>query len=328
MTGRTCGCDTLSVVKHLVFIPGLITLLLLMSSPARSEATLKHYPHVTAAAQRERILIIAPHIDDEIIGAGGYAIDAIANGADVYVAFLTAGDCNRFSARMLSKTLGPTASSFLSVGKARIAEAHAAMKMLGVPPDHYFVLGYPDQGLRQILQHRGEVIRSRGTQKVAVPYEEAMSPGSPYSYASLMNDIEQVIDIARPTTIIAPVAFDIHPDHAAAAEITDEIVNDLSLAPRRLGYLVHSSRVPKSLVRIPERPLAPPTRMRALTWATYPITRDVQKRKDAILRTYKSQGPYISILRNSFVRTNELFFVYDDAVSVNAVARPRTAIAR
>ena len=47
-----------------------------------------------------------------------------------------------------------------------------------------------------------------------------------------------------------------------------------------------------------------------------------------ILQTYKSQGPYVSLLRNAFVRKNELFFVYDDAVSVNAIAQPRTAIAR
>lgn len=311
-----------------MFIPGLITLLLFMSSPARSEATLKHYPHVTAASSRDRVLIIAPHIDDEIIGAGGYALDAIANGADVYVVFLTAGDCNRFSARLVNKSFGTTAASYLTVGRTRIAEAHEAMKLLGVASDHYFILGYPDQGLRAIVDRRNEVIRSRSTKKSAVPYEEAMSPGSPYSYANLMVDLEHVVDVAQPTTIIAPVSFDIHPDHAAAAEITDEIVRHLDYQPRRLGYLVHSSRLPKSLVSTPERALVPPSRMRALTWATYPITTDVQRRKDAILRTYRSQGPYLSILRNTFVRTNELFFVYDGEASVNAIARPRTAIAR
>lgn len=316
------------VVKRTVFIPGLITLLVLMSSPARSEALVKHYPQVTAAAPRDRILIIAPHIDDEVIGAGGYALDAIAHGADVYVAFLTAGDCNGLSARMIGRTLGPTASSYLSVGRTRIAEAHTAMNLMGVAPGHYFILGYPDQGLRPILDRRNDVIRSRATKKTAVPYEEAMSPGATYSYASLMADVERVVEIARPTTIIAPVSFDLHPDHAAAAEITDAAVRDLEISPRRLGYLVHSSRVPMSIVRTPERALTPPSRMRALTWATYPIARDVQKRKDTILRTYKSQGPYVSILRNKFVRTNELFFVYDDAVSVNAIAQPGLAVAR
>jgi len=312
-----------------MFVPGLVALFVLLAGPAHSEATVKAYPRVTAPTSRDRVLIIAPHIDDEVIGAGGYVLDAVANGADVYVAFLTAGDCNRFSALLVNKTLGPTASSYLSVGRTRIAEAHVAMKLLGVAPDHYFILGYPDRGLKAILDDRTAVIRSRATKKRAVPYEEAMSPGSPYSFANLMADVEQVIDIAKPTTIIAPVPFDQHGDHAAAAEITDIAIAGLELQPRRLGYLVHAgSRIRRSFVRVPERALKPPNGMRSLTWATYSLTPAVQKRKDAVLQTYKSQGPYVSLLRNAFVRTNELFFVYDDAVSVNAIAQPRTAIAR
>src|SRR6266567_8787754 len=109
-----------------MFVPGLVALVMLLFSPAHSEATVKVYPRVTAPTSRDRVLIIAPHIDDEVIGAGGYVLDAIANGADVYVAFLTAGDCNRFSALLVNKTLGPTASGYLTVGRTRINEAKAA----------------------------------------------------------------------------------------------------------------------------------------------------------------------------------------------------------
>jgi LmbE family N-acetylglucosaminyl deacetylase len=289
-------------------VSGFITLLLLMFGSEQAEANVKLYPRVASASAHDRVLIIAPHIDDEAIGAAGYAADAIANGADVYVAFLTAGDCNRFSARLVNKTLDPKPASYLNVGKTRIAEAKAAMKMLGVAPDHYFILGYPDRGLRTILDHRSDVIRSKATEKREVPYEEAMTPGSPYSFDSMMTDIEHVVEAAKPTIVIAPVSFDHHPDHAAAAEITDLALDDLHVHPHRLGYLVHSSRIP-ALVRTPERALAPPARMREMTWATYPLTITVQKQKDEILQTYKSQRPYTSILRNKFVRTNELFLV-------------------
>src|SRR5207237_10930000 len=163
-----------TVPRSSIFISGFIALLLLMFGPGHGEANVKLYPRISRASPRDRILIIAPHIDDEASGAAGYAADAIANGADVYVAFLTAGDCNRFSARLLNKTLGPTASNYLTVGHTRIAEAKAAMTLLGVPQDHYFILGYPDRGLRSILDHRDGVIRARGTQKRAVPYEAAM----------------------------------------------------------------------------------------------------------------------------------------------------------
>src|ERR1041385_5539569 len=125
----------------LVTLVTFVTMFLL--KPPDNDARVQ-YPHLHAAAQRDRVLIVAPHIDDESIGAGGYAIDAMANGAEVYVVFLTAGDCNRFSARLMHKTLEPTASNYLSVGKARIDEASTAMKLLGISPERFFILGYPD----------------------------------------------------------------------------------------------------------------------------------------------------------------------------------------
>lgn len=299
-----------------MFIPGLITLLTLLMVGPHSEANLKTYPRIAGATSRDRILIVAPHIDDEAIGAAGYAADAISNGAEVYVVFLTAGDCNRFSARILNKTLGPTTSNYLSVGQTRIREAHDAMRLLGVAPDHYFILGYPDQGLKAILANRRDVVRSRGTGERAVPYADAMSPGSPYSFANLMVDMQRVVEISNPTVVIAPVEFDLHPDHSAASEITDLALEDLHVKPHRLGYLVHGSRIPLSLLRLPERALKPPSRMRALDWATYPLTSAVQKKKDVMLQSYKSQRPYTAILRNAFVRTNELFFVYKEAAEL------------
>jgi len=270
------------------------------------------YPQIAPAGHTDRILIIAPHIDDESIGAGGFAADAIANGAEVYVAFMTAGDCNRFSARLLNNTLGPTQSDYLSVGRTRISEAKTAMHLLGVAPDHYFILGYPDRGLTTIYDRRHDIVRSRGTGERAVPYEDAMSPGSPYSFASLTSDLEAVIEIARPTVVIAPVGFDQHPDHAATARLTDEVLSEMSIHPERLGYLVHSSRIPTALIHTPARALMPPTRMRSFTWATYPLGASSLQMKDSILRTYKSQRPYTTLLRNAFVRKNELFLVYPE----------------
>lgn len=290
-----------------MFVTGLVTLLSLFLLSPHGKTMVKQYPRIVHAERRDRVLIVAPHIDDEAIGAAGYAFDAVANGAEVYVVFLTAGDCNRFSARIMHRTLEPTAANYLSVGRTRIAEAHQAMKMLGIPDDHYFVLGYPDRGLRPLLEDRRATVRARGTKEHAVPYEDAMSPGSVYRFDSVMNDIERVISIAQPTTVIAPVAFDEHPDHAAAAIFTELALEEMHLDPHRLGYLVHSGHIATKLVRMPERALLPPARMRAYRWATYPLSPAVQKRKDALLQTYKSQRPYISLLRNAFVRTNELF---------------------
>lgn len=285
------------------------------------------YPRLQTAERHDRVLIIAPHIDDESIGAGGYAIDAMANGAEVYVVFLTAGDCNRFSARLMNKTFGPTASNYLTVGRTRIGEARKAMQLLGIAPDHYFFLGYPDRGLQAMMFDPNAVVRSRGTLERSVPYDDALSPGAPYTYDSLMTDMRQVMDIAQPTTVIAPVPFDLHPDHSAAAEITDIALEDLHIQPSRLGYLVHAGRMAKSLVRQPTRALMPPLRMQSFSWTTYALSDRVMQAKNDLLMTYKSQRPYVFLLRNAFVRRNELFFMYP-TMAEPVISAPLRAVAR
>ncbi len=313
------------MVESLMLLTGLLSVLALSRHrPASTEGRLNPYPRIARPTQSDRILIVAPHIDDESIGAAGYAIDAIESGAQVYVVFVTAGDCNRISARLVNKTLDPTASSYLTVGRTRIAEAKSAMELLGLAEDHYFVLGYPDRGLRAIVDNREDIVRSRGTRQRAVPYAEAMTPGSPYTFESVMRDMERVLEIAQPTIVVAPVDFDLHSDHSATAELTDLAIATAGTHPRRLGYLVHSQRIPTSLVRRTRRALRPPASMRRMAWATYPLTPELRKRKDALLKSYKSQRPYTAILRNAFVRTNELFIVYDDAAS-QAVASPAGA---
>src|SRR5437667_2988440 len=158
-------------------IPMLVTIVtfvaMFLLKPPQNDVKVQ-YPHLPAAAQKDRILIVAPHIDDESIGAGGYAIDAMANGAEVYVVFLTAGDCNRFSARLMNRTLAPVPASYLTVGRTRIGEAKKAMQLLGIAPDHYFLLGYPDRGLKDILNDQNAIVRSKGTRERSVPYDDAM----------------------------------------------------------------------------------------------------------------------------------------------------------
>ncbi|GLU47260.1 PIG-L deacetylase family protein [Nocardiopsis ansamitocini] len=52
--------------------------------------------------QRERLLILAPHPDDETLGCGGLMAKAKEAGAEVYVQFMTVGDTADNSARGIS----------------------------------------------------------------------------------------------------------------------------------------------------------------------------------------------------------------------------------
>jgi LmbE family N-acetylglucosaminyl deacetylase len=290
-------------------------------------AKMNEYPRLEAAERPERILIVAPHVDDEAISAGGYAMDAVANGAEVFVVYLTAGDCSKVAARLLNRSLAPTPASYLNVGRARIAEAKQAMTLIGIPRDHFFILGYPDRGLHSILSDRDAIVQSAGTAASAVPYDDALSPGATYSFDSVMRDMQHVLEIADPTIVIAPVAFDRHSDHRAAAEITDLALAEARSSAQRYGYLVHTQLIPTALVSTPQRALLPPLRMQQFSWTTYALTKRVQQLKTTLLMTYKSQRPYVFILRNAFVRQNELFYVYPKAEGM--MIRPvRAAAAR
>lgn len=286
-------------------------------------AKMNAYPRLDVAERRERILIVAPHVDDEAISAGGYAMDAVANGAEVWVVYLTAGDCSKVAARLINHRLAPTPTSYLNVGRARIAEAKQAMQMIGVPRDHFFILGYPDQGLQSIVNNRSAIVRSLGTGQTAVPYDDALSPGAEYTFDNVMRDLQHVVDVVEPTIVIAPVAFDRHPDHRAAAELTDLALTHS--AAQRYGYLVHTSVIPTALVSTPQRALLPPSRMQQFSWTTYSLTERVRQMKTNLLMTYKSQRPYVFILRNAFVRQNELFYVYPKAAAT--AIRPLRAAA-
>ena len=50
-----------------------------------------------------------------------------------------------------------------------------------------------------------------------------------------------------------------------------------------------------------------------------------------MLQTYKSQRPYVFLLRNAYVRRNELFFLYEQPVTIpisQPLAAARIPIAR
>lgn len=259
----------------------------------------------------ERILIVAPHVDDETIAAAGYAGDALAAGAEVFVVYLTAGDGGRVSAELEGRTLWPRRKGYLREGEMRIGEAHAAMAVLGVPQANLFVLGYPDGDLLPMVEHPEKVIASRTTRDTAVPYSSALSPGAPYRLASLEADLDRVLAAVSPTRIFAPAAFDAHPDHRAGAIVVRRRLAALREPPPLLGYLVHARDFPAPFLFAPRDRLLPPPRLRGFAWRAYPLSPAALRRKQAVLRAYPSQriDPYLRLLLDAFVRRNELFSI-------------------
>jgi len=293
----------------LLVLAAVVALLLLGGLGGRPQKP-RVWPILDPPAKGERVLIVAPHIDDEAIAAAGYAAAGLRRGAEVSVAYVTAGDCNRTSAEIMDFTLRPRPADYLAEGRRRIQEAVAAMSLLGLGAGRLYFLGYPDRGILPMPEHPDQVIRSPGTGRTAVPYENALSPGADYRLANLERDLRTVLDKIRPDVVVFPVAFDSHPDHRATGRLVLRILEHLVLGPRhRLGYLIHARDFPSPFLRAPRHPLLPPGRFADQPWTLFPMSPPDETAKLRVLREYKSQrrDPVLFVLTDAFIRRNELF---------------------
>jgi len=91
------------------------------------------------------ILLIGAHADDDALSHGTLAM-LQAHGNQVYIVTLTTGNVG---------TQDPTLSR-LQLAGIRRSEELAALKELGIPPDHYINLGY-DDGMLEFEDHKAVV---------------------------------------------------------------------------------------------------------------------------------------------------------------------------
>jgi len=293
----------------------VVTLLLLVAcalapvADAAPRPPSRSWPLLPPAGPGDRILVVAPHVDDEAIAAAGFLADALRRQAQVSVVYMTAGDNNRTSAKILEFTLGPSKADLLKIGQRRIREARTAMARLGVPADRLYLLGYPDRGLQPMLEHPDELLRSPGTGRTTIPYPEALSPGAEHRLANLQADLRRVLDQVRPTLVLLPVDFDTHPDHGASGRIVLPLLRELAETPRVLGYLVHARDFPRPFLPSVRSPLLPPPQLAGRPWVVFPLSPAQEELKGRVLTAYRSQraDPYLLLLTNAFIRRNELF---------------------
>jgi LmbE family N-acetylglucosaminyl deacetylase len=115
-----------------------------------------------------RVLIVAPHPDDETLGCGGVIARAAAASANVQVVVMTDGG------------LYPVSPDRASVARVRRAETLAAMAVLGVPSDCVTFFDFPDGELEQhrraAAQRLSELLRSASPQQIFVPYIKDRHP--------------------------------------------------------------------------------------------------------------------------------------------------------
>ena len=266
-----------------------------------------------------RLLVFAPHPDDETLGAAGLMRQARLRGDDVRVVILTNGDGFRISAAQEFHELTVSPADFVRYGYLRQTEARTALGVLGIPAGQVHFLGYPDRGLMPMwISHWAAAapVASAYTLADRVPYSDAATPHAPYCGAALLGDIKQQMIAEQPTDIYVTHPSDDHPDHAAASVFVRTALEQLKAsglpwaqAAHLHYYLVHRGDWPAPQGLHEDAALIPPGPMASLDthWTALPLSkRDTQKKYTAIKR-YQSQVAASSRFLYSFARRNEIF---------------------
>lgn len=171
-------------------------------------------------APDDRLLILAPHPDDEVLGCGGVIAEAASRGLPVEIVFLTNGDDNEASFMRYKRHPVLEAAAARAMGEVRRREALEADGTLGVSSASLVFLGYPDRGMTPIWSaHWGTEppYRSRLTRADHVAYADARRPGAPYKAEEVLADLAAIIKEFRPTKVFVSHPGDHHPDHRALA---------------------------------------------------------------------------------------------------------------
>jgi LmbE family N-acetylglucosaminyl deacetylase len=166
---------------------------------------------------RSRVMLFAPHPDDESLAAGVYLQRAVAAGAAVRVVYATNGERNCWPQRVLEGKVRIREIDRRRWGMRRQAEALAALHTLGVMRENVEFLSLPDQGLTDLLLGGCDETLQR---------------------------LASTINAWYPTHLLMPSAADTHPDHSALAVLLGVAIDDYLPSPRRmtqLHYLVHGA---------------------------------------------------------------------------------------
>jgi LmbE family N-acetylglucosaminyl deacetylase len=267
-------------------------------------------PVLPVPTDSQRLLIVAPHCDDETLGAGGLIAQARKKGTPVHVVFLTNGDAFPAACAIIARRVPPQAHDYVHLGELRQKEALAALRQLGVEQKEVTFLGYPDQGLRALWETNwlpNKPFRSRFTQR-------SSTPRGPYCGQNVQKDLTAVLEAFKPTDVYVTHPADDHADHSMAAAFTEAALTSaspsiLAVRPAVHYYIVHRGDWPLPQGYSPQDPLLPPAGFsKADThWQTFPLATEAQKAKARALNQYSSQLELCGRQLRSFLRENEIF---------------------
>ncbi|SHF56218.1 N-acetylglucosaminyl deacetylase, LmbE family [Caldanaerobius fijiensis DSM 17918] len=256
-----------------------------------------------------RIMIVAPHPDDESIGAAGVIREALKMHIPVKVVIFTSGESYKRAAINFSKRLHPTNEDFYRLGVQRQKESIDAMETLGLPRKDLIFLGFADGSLRFLWDDFWNTPRrSGGVWVYRSPYKvNVYRPGIEYTGQNVFDAFSSVVNSFKPTDIFYPDPNDTNPDHWAVSNFVVYTILQQKYHIREHTYLVHHPQWPVPWMAVTTLDENPPVDLKWERWQRFQLSQDEISFKKKALLQYRTQIEIMQPFLMAFVRKSELF---------------------
>ncbi|MEZ0537438.1 PIG-L deacetylase family protein [Caldicellulosiruptoraceae bacterium PP1] len=261
---------------------------------------------------KQRILIFAPHCDDETLSSAGVIQRAIANGSEVKVVVMTNGDGFTRAVGQNTGKIRLKPYDYIEFGYRRQKETIHALEDLGLERNNIIFLGYPDRGLRYLWEkyfNSKNPYLSSLTRTTRSPYNNSYQKNVEYKGINVVNNIESIISSYKPDLIIYPYSRDQHPDHWATSAFVKFTLLKMDYKTTELQYLVHRGDWPTPFGKRTNMFLVPPFKLAFTdtTWVQFPLNNELLTKKMDAIYDYNSQVRVMRSFLEAFIRQNELF---------------------
>jgi LmbE family N-acetylglucosaminyl deacetylase len=302
----------------LIAVLSSILLLWLSSQALGDEAQSVATTSEIEVPQNLPLLVVAPHPDDESLGAAGLMQRVRKLRGRVTVAYLTSGDGYLDGVELETNNLKPKPEDFVGYGGMRLKEALRALHAMPVHAKRLLIFGFPDGGLLDLLTTHWSARKpfvSPYTRDDRSPYPDSVDAQATYSGVSLERALARSITQVNPRWIAVTGFWDIHSDHCAAFHFVVRALRRLASSNREfasvtvLAYTVHRPDWPgqnDGTALSPPPGVNPP----GAAWRTLELTGEELDGKGRALDEYASQMDIMAVLFRAFVRSNEVFAVY------------------
>lgn len=265
----------------------------------------------------EKLLVVAPHPDDESLGAGGLIHMAVKEGKQVKVVLVTNGDCFTRGVEAYQYQIKPRPYTYIQYGEDRQRETLNALNELGIKNNDVIFLGFPDKGIADLWQNGWSSVARHSicTLKDAVPYANSYQEGAPFTAYQLQKEMVDILEQYQPTSIIVTDSSDVNSDHYGSSNFLilslltaeQKMVN---FEPKVFTYVIHSGYwQTMPIVRPLDKTVNPPKYflVQGYKWYSLSLSQEAKNDKAKAISYYHTQETVMPQFLQNFERPNELF---------------------